>query len=417
MVVPRSMFRMGAGQTCRQICRLSGVNLLALVEVPIGGGMSARGFCDRAGFGRADIMTGHEYNNVPENVAKHVEKRLLQKPHHPLQILKSKIFEHFDTAEVERGGVEFEKYDSLVPVVSTKQCFDDLLIPKDHISRKPTDTFYVDHDTCLRPHTSAHQIELITSGSRSFLCAGDVYRRDEIDQSHYPVFHQMEGVKIFPRESNVTSEQVEEDLKKSLEGLVRTIFGDVEMRWVEAYFPFTDPSIELEIWFNDEWMEVLGCGVIHQGIMDNCGLGDQKGWAFGLGLERLAMVLFDIPDIRLFWTDDSRFHTQFTDGAITKFKPYSKYPPCLKDMSFWLPDNDAFHPNDLFSAIRDCAGDDLVERVTLIDEFTHPKTSRTSHCYRISYRSMDRSLTNEEIDTIQENIREHVTQKLGVELR
>lgn len=77
-------------------------------------------------------------------------------------------------------------------------------------------------------------------------------------------------------------------------------------------------------------MEVLGCGVIHQQLLRNCDLGTKKGWAFGLGLERLAMVLFSIPDIRLFWSEDPRFTTQFEAGKITKFVPYSKFPPCYK---------------------------------------------------------------------------------------
>ena len=84
-------------------------------------------------------------------------------------------------------------------------------------------------------------------------------------------------------------------------------------------------------------MEVLGCGVIHSGVLENVGKPERHGWAFGLGLERLAMVLFSIPDIRLFWSDDKRFTKQFKAGEIVTFKPYSKYPPCYKDISFWLP--------------------------------------------------------------------------------
>lgn len=87
------------------------------------------------------------------------------------------------------------------------------------------------------------------------------------------------------------------------------------MRWVDAYFPFTDPSYELEIFFNGEWLEVLGCGVMQQPILDRTFPGE-KAWAFGLGLERLAMVLFDIPDIRLFWTADQRFLKQFKAGDL-----------------------------------------------------------------------------------------------------
>jgi phenylalanyl-tRNA synthetase alpha chain len=97
------------------------------------------------------------------------------------------------------------------------------------------------------------------------------------------------------------------------------------MRWCDCYFPFTDPSFELEIFFNGKWLEVLGCGVMERQILQNTGRPNDRAWAFGLGLERLAMVLFDIPDIRLFWTDDKRFTEQFKAGELKqKFKPFSK---------------------------------------------------------------------------------------------
>ena len=161
-----------------------------------------------------------------------------------------------------------------------------------------------------------------------FEIAGDCYRRDEIDSSHYPVFHQMEGVRVFPNEDNITSALVVEDLKKTLEGMVAAIFGPVKMRWIDAYFPFTDPSLELEILYQGRWLEVLGSGVVQTKILDRCDLKGRKGWAFGLGLERLAMVLFDIPDIRLFWSEDDRFIGQFSKEVENlrdiRFEPFSK---------------------------------------------------------------------------------------------
>jgi phenylalanyl-tRNA synthetase alpha chain len=233
----------------------------------------------------------------------------------------------------------------------------------------------------------------------------------------------MEGVKLFQAQdydgNELTDQEqvqfIEQDLKRSLEGMALALFGNVQMRWVDEYFPFTDPSYELEIRFNDEWMEVLGCGVIRQEIIRNSNR-QGKGWAFGLGLERLAMVLFGIPDIRLFWTDDARFHSQFTSGEIITFQPYSKYPPCFKDISFWTPEDGTFHQNDIHELVRTVAGD-LVEKVELIDSFVHPKTQRLSNCFRISYRSMDRSLTNEEVDSLQEQVRLLAVDKLNVELR
>ena len=190
----------------------------------------------------------------------------------------------------------------------------------------------------------------------------------------------------------------ERDLKEVLGNLAKHIFGDVEMRWNTDYFPFTDPSLELEIMYNNEWMEILGCGVIFDGVMKNANRDVTKecGWAFGLGLERWAMKLFEIDDIRLFWSKDPRFINQFRAGDITKFKPYSKYPACYKDISFWLSD-DQFSENDFFQLVRGVSGD-LVENVEVIDSFVHPKTGKKSLCFRINYRSMDRSLTNEEID-------------------
>ncbi|KAL6198656.1 hypothetical protein ACLB2K_028445 [Fragaria x ananassa] len=230
---------------------------------------------------------------------------------------------------------------------------------------------------------------------------------------------EMEGVRVFSPEDWAASETdatsyVAEDLKKCLEGLARHLFGDVEMRWVDTYFPFTNPSFELEIFFQEKWLEVLGCGVTEQEILKRSGKTDNVAWAFGLGLERLAMVLFDIPDIRLFWSTDERFTSQFLKGQLgVKFKPYSKYPPCYKDVSFWI--NESFTENNLCEVVREVAGD-LAEEVQLIDNFTNKK-GMTSHCYRIAYRSMERSLTDDEINKLQGSVRELVESKLKVVLR
>lgn len=200
-----------------------------------------------------------------------------------------------------------------------------------------------------------------------------------------------------------------------------------------------------------------------QKTLDEAGVPDKAGWAFGLGLERLSMVLFSIPDIRLFWTTDQRFHSQFSQGQITTFKPYSRYPECYKDMSFWLPVGSigsaseqvdsagggasaaggkgrVFHENDYYEIVREVAGD-LVETVSLvrplsplslplhrqiritdplprqIDEFTHPKTNRQSRCYRLNYRHMDRSLSNEEVNALQEEVQKRVVEEMGIEMR
>jgi phenylalanyl-tRNA synthetase alpha chain len=250
-----------------------------------------------------------------------------------------------------------------------------------------------------------------------FLVIGDVYRRDAIDRTHYPVFHQCEGVKVFPPGTPVA--EVEKDLKMQLERLCRSLFGaEAEMRWVDAYFPFTEPSFELEVFFDGKWLECLGCGVIHRDVLKNAGRGNEVGWAFGLGLERLAMVLFGIPDIRLFWSSDARFLKQFENASAhsTKFEAFSKYPVCYKDISFWVPREGAWNDNDFFESVRNTCGD-LVESVECIDEFVHPKTGRTSKCFRINYCAVDRTLTNEEVDALQVRVRDGTVAQFGVELR
>jgi len=224
---------------------------------------------------------------------------------------------------------------------------------------------------------------MLSRGFHDFCVLGDVYRKDEIDATHYPVFHQMEAVKLYkvsdlhehavsllqasaskeslsslpvPQASeqnrdykyfeNIVDEHdmilrlVIEDLQETHINLMKYILGDgnIQYRWNPDYFPFTEPSYELEIYLRDRWLEVLGSGVVHKQVLANAGINPQEyiGWASGIGLERIAMILFDIPDIRLFWSQDPRFINQFEEGKITKFKPFSKYPSCFKDISFYV---------------------------------------------------------------------------------
>lgn len=104
------------------------------------------------------------------------------------------------------------------------------------------------------------------------------------------------------------------------------MFSDIKYRWVDQYFPFTHPSWELEVFFNNNWLEVLGCGIIRQEILQKSGTMDRIGWAFGLGLERLAMCLYSIPDIRLFWSTDSGFLNQFITDDVNKAITYKVHP-------------------------------------------------------------------------------------------
>jgi phenylalanyl-tRNA synthetase alpha chain len=352
--------------------------------------------------------------NVSPKIRQLMARELLQNPNHPLAILKNRIYQHFHRT-YPNTFVTKDDFDPRVPVTDN---FDKLLIPPDHPTRFPTDTYFLDNNTVLRTHTTAHDFEMLQKHS-AFLIAGDVYRRDEIDSKHYPAFHQLEGARIWTlQEQNLSNySQAKEfainELKKTIEGVALEIFGKIEMRWIDAYFPFTDPSLELEVKFQDDWLEALGCGVYHPDVLKNAGKSpDVFGWAFGFGLERWAMKVFGIPDIRLFWSEDPRFLSQFSsEKGLSKFEPFSKYPECYKDISFYIPEK--FVENDFFELVRDIGGD-LVEKVSKVDQFT--KQGKKSVCFRITYRSMDRSLVNEEIDVIQKELREKV-QTLGVILR
>ncbi|KAE8597828.1 hypothetical protein XENTR_v10016616 [Xenopus tropicalis] len=220
--------------------------------------------------------------------------------------------------------------------------------------------------------------------------------------------HTLEAVKL-----------VEFRLKQTLSKLIAHLFGEgLEIRWVDCYFPFTHPSFEMEIKFQGEWMEVLGCGVMEQQIVNSAGAHNKIGWAFGLGLERLAMILYGIPDIRLFWSENELFLKQFQVADINQqitFQPLSKYPCLTNDISFWLPE-EGYSENDFYDLVRSIGGD-LVEKVTLVDQFKHPKTQKTSHCYRIVYRHMERTLSQMEINVLHKNIEQSAVQELGVEGR
>eukprot|EP00921_Rhytidocystis_pertsovi_P018932 GHVQ01029986.1.p1 GENE.GHVQ01029986.1~~GHVQ01029986.1.p1 ORF type:complete len:691 (+),score=69.82 GHVQ01029986.1:435-2507(+) len=342
---------------------------------------------------------------------------------------------------------QWEALDNFLPVVSSQQNFDDLLIDPDHISRKPSETFYLDKTetkNILRTQATAHQTELLRLGHRAVVWSAEVARRDQVDAIHFPIFHQMDGLRVF-NESEVNSLRkildiggealfageraasrssdnpyadnvVVRHMQRSIEGLADYLFGETtERRWnYEETFPFTDNSMELEVKFGGKWMELLGCGTIKDEIFRRCNLSGNVGWAFGIGLERMAMLHFDIEDIRFFWSQDQRFHRQFANGRLDcKFVPFSKTPPVYKDVSFWMPEK-GFFENDFFEACREVGGNRL-EAVDLIDKYE--KETRRSLCYRLTYRGLDENLTHEEINILQERLLKYCREILRLDVR
>ncbi|MDP3696494.1 MAG: hypothetical protein Q8R55_00505 [Candidatus Taylorbacteria bacterium] len=328
------------------------------------------------------------------------------------RILAQADFQDFDTVEAPE-------------IVPTDVAFDIYGFPPDHPARFKSDTYFLDDNNILRPHTTVMwyyylrepevQKRMAAGEPVGFFSFGKVYRKDEIDRNHMNVFHQMDGGFLVPRDQKVITE---EDLKKVLADIAKAVFGpEIKYRFNPDTFPYTDPSLEMEVEVNGRWIEVLGCGIMTDNLIRNLGLDPAKwsNWAFGFGLERLAIISMDLPDIRLLWSQDERVKKQLKLG--NKFKEVSKFPPITRDISF-VVSND-FVPNNYFDLIRDLGGD-LVEEVTLLDKYENPEKfgpEKMSYTYRIVYRSNERTLQTEEIDPIQEKITNETVGQFGAEIR
>ncbi|HSR63965.1 MAG TPA: phenylalanine--tRNA ligase subunit alpha [Gammaproteobacteria bacterium] len=186
--------------------------------------------------------------------------------------------------------------------------FEALNIPSHHPARAMHDTFYFDENTLLRTHTSSVQIRVMKERRPplSFIAPGRVFRCDS-DMTHTPMFHQVEGLMV---DENITFTQ----LKGLLQDFLECFFEKtLEIRFRPSYFPFTEPSAEVDILGENGWLEVLGCGMVHPQVLENVGIDSEKytGLAFGLGIERMAMLQYGIDDLRIFFDNDLRFLEQF----------------------------------------------------------------------------------------------------------
>lgn len=199
--------------------------------------------------------------------------------------------------------------------------FELLNLPKDHPARDAQDTFYVDDNIVLRTHTSPVQARTMLSRKPPIriACPGRVYRADEVDATHSPVFHQIEGL-VIDKDVNMG------DLKGTLDALFKKLYGsDIETRFRPSFFPFTEPSAEVDLTCiscrgkgcrmckGTGWIEVLGCGMVNPKVLTMCGIdpNEYTGFAFGIGLERITMLRYGIKDMRLLYEGDERFLRQF----------------------------------------------------------------------------------------------------------
>lgn len=322
---------------------------------------------------------------------------------------------------------DFKAFDEIqVPeIVPSDISFDLFDFPPDHPARSRSDTYYVDDKHILRTHTTvmwyyylkdeAIRQRIQNGSSLGAFCYGKVYRKDEIDRNHMNVFHQMDGWYLTPKTEKIITT---EDLQNVLIMIAEAIFGeDVKYRFNQDTFPYTNPSLEMEIERDGRWVEIVGCGVVSGKVLEKLGVQSEKynGWAFGMGIERLAILSMNLPDIRLLWSEDERVKKQLKLGQ--KFVEVSKYPPITRDISFVV--DKSFVPNNYFDLIRDIGGD-LVEQVELLDKYEDTAKfgeGKMSYTYRVVYRSPERTLKAEEVELLQDRLYEQTKVQFKADLR
>ena len=220
---------------------------------------------------------------------------------HPLLMIADEIkdiFKNFGFTIEDGPEIETDYYN-----------FEALNIPKSHPARAMQDTLYITEDILLRTHTSPVQIRVMEKVKPPIriIAPGRVYRRDTPDATHSPFFHQVEGLVVG---ENVTFA----DLKGVIQAFAYRMFGkSAKVRFRPSFFPFTEPSAEYDIWFNGKWLEISGAGMVHPNVFNAVGYDSEKytGYAFGMGIDRVAMLKYDVKDIRTFFDNDVRFINQF----------------------------------------------------------------------------------------------------------
>ena len=264
---------------------------------------------------KAVILAAEEEKKLSEEVIDITMpgKRTKEGKLHPLTQVMNQlkdIFLGMGFSIAEGPEVEYDYYN-----------FEALNIPKDHPARDTQDTFYIEDNIVLRTQTSPMQVRVMEKQKPPIrvIAPGKVFRSDTVDATHSPVFHQIEGLVV---DKGVTMA----DLKGTLEMFVKSLYGkSTQVRFRPHHFPFTEPSAEMDIsCFNcggkgcsmckgEGWVEILGCGMVHPKVLENCGIDPEEysGFAFGIGLERVAMGKYDINDLRLFFENDLRFLKQF----------------------------------------------------------------------------------------------------------
>ena len=348
------------------------------------------------------------------------------------KILSAEFYNWFDYIEVPQFVSEWETFDLFN-------------FAEDHVARRPSDSYFVNksevkkESILLRPHTSVMWYYYLIEWKAKEILEKDwevralsywkVYRVDELDKTHHECFHQIDWLRITAKDKEIINQDT---LKDVLSNTIKALFGEnITFRFNQDQFPYTTDE------FEGKRLEVLWAWVVHPTVLEKLWLDPEKynWWAFGFGIDRLVMALKKVPDIRIFWSDDKRITSQW--GNLNPYKEVSNFPPVFKDISF-LTTKDKFVKNidemeksgkielvneadsfDLAGIARDVSWW-LIEEVRVIDIFENDNkfgTDKKSVCVRITFRSLERTLTNDEINVAYFQIRDKLENELWYELR
>ena len=356
------------------------------------------------------------------------------------KIINSKFYSDFEHIKIPEIVKEYETFDLFN-------------FPKNHVARRESDSYFIEKNSdnskniLLRPHTSVmwyyYLVEnnakeiLEKTGEIKALSWWKVYRVDELDKTHHECFHQIDGLKITSKKKEIINQ---ETLKEVLSNTIKSIYPEnIKYRFHKDNFPYTLESLEVEVFDNGKWLEVLWAWIVHPSVLESLWIDSEKynGWAFGFWIDRLAMAFKKIPDIRILWSFDKRILSQWWNYEA--YKQVSNYPAITNDISFIVEKNKFIQDfeetkkswevelttqteNDSFEIawIARDVWENLIEEVKVTDIYENDKKfwkNKKSITIRITFRSLERTLKNDEINEMYLNIREKLEKDLGYELR
>lgn len=343
---------------------------------------------------------------------------LMQDEKHVIHLLTDKVIKYVESTHKNSEIKIYRKS----PVVTVADNYDDLLFPKDNISRSSTYTHYIDETHILRCHTTAHIPEVLRELAAKkeewndvvIILPGLVYRRDVTDKKHLGEVHQMDIWRIVKNKNVKKMER--EDLMKVINGISQTVIPNWKLRIVDSLHPYTRGGLEVNATNGESDLEILECGVINDKMFENAGLNPKEysGWALGMGIDRLVMALKKLPDIRYLRATNPKIARQM--GDLEVYEEVSNQPAITRDMSYCVPIN--YVEEDICEDIREALGNNqnILETIQILSETKYEdlpsnvqkrlgiNSNQKNVLVKIVLRALDRTLESSEANNIYNSI-------------